>query len=189
MIPRKQHTVENLDETVKMFRQGSAEAFSILYKAYQQRVYRYCVKMMGGEAPAKDAFQEAFMRVYEYRADFRGQNFPAWLFTIARNTCLNHIRKRKHSDTFEEDLHGKSFYTNRLQRTDVLMKDQINNAIQELPVKLREALILREYEEYSYREIAEITGIEVSLAKVRVHRARVQLRKALKHVVKEYNEA
>ncbi len=55
MIPRKQHTIDNLDETVQKFRQGSAEAFSMLYKAYQQRVYRYCVKMMGSEAQAKDA--------------------------------------------------------------------------------------------------------------------------------------
>ena len=182
------HSDGDLSKAVDGFRQGSAEAFQILYKRYQNRVYRFCVRMMSSEVSGKDAFQETFMRMYEHRAEFRGTNFPAWLFTIARNVCLNLLRKQKAFDSFEEDIHGKLLSTNRVENSDVLLRNSIDSAIQQLPVKLREALILREYEEYSYKEIAEITGIELSLAKVRVHRARLILRKILSPIVQERYE-
>ncbi len=185
--PRKNSDAE-LRKAIEQFQQGSAEAFRILYARYQHRVYRFCVRMMSSEVAGKDAFQETFMRMYEHKRDFRGTNFPAWLFTIARNVCLNLLRRQKSYDSFEEDIHGGILSTTRMQDSDVMLKNNIDNAIQELPVKLREALILREYEEYSYKEIAEITGIEVSLAKVRVHRARLILRKVLSPIVQERYE-
>jgi RNA polymerase sigma-70 factor, ECF subfamily len=134
---------------------------------------------------AKDAFQETFIKVYEHRREFKGENFAAWLFTIARHTCLNMIRSRKEYDTFDEEFHS----TQKEPVTDVGMKEHIEKQIAKLPVALREALILREYEDCSYNEIAGILGIELSLAKVRVHRARLILRKLLKPLMKELHES
>ena len=176
---------ENLRSAAEELKQGSAEAFHILYEQYSKRVYRFCLRMVADEQAAEDVFQETFIKVFEHRQDFRGQNFAAWLFTIARHTCLNYIRSKKEFETFDE-----VFHTNvKANETDFSVKDYIKHAIQKLPVNMREAIILREYEECSYKEIAEILDIDLSLAKVRVHRARLLLRKLLKPLMKELNES
>ncbi len=182
-LNRAEH--QNVQDAIDALKQGSAEAFHLLYSKYHQKIYRFCLRMLGDEAAAKDAFQETFIKVYEHRKSFRGSNFSGWLFTIARHTCLNVIRARKTHDSFDEVLNS-SGYT---KESDVALKDYIDKAIAVLPITLREALILREYEECSYKDIANILDIELSLAKVRVHRARLILRKLLTPLVKELNES
>ncbi len=171
-------------EAAENFKKGSAEAFHILYNKYQQNIYRFCLRMLGDSMIAKDAFQEIFIKVYEHRTNFKGNNFAAWLYTIARNTCLNYIRARKDHEIFDEIYHGQL----RMPNSDIGMREFIEKSIAQLPLTLREALILREYEERSYQEIADILGIELSLAKVRVHRARLLLRKMLQPLMKEIHE-
>lgn len=175
----------DVQAAIDALKKGSAEAFHLLYTKYYQKVYRFCLRMLGEEAAAKDAFQETFIKVYEHRKSFRGSNFAGWLFTIARHTCLNVIRARKTHDSFDEVFHSNGYSNQR----DVALKDYIDKAIAVLPITLREALILREYEECSYKDISDILGIELSLAKVRVHRARLILRKLLTPLVKELNES
>lgn len=176
---------EEIRQAAEDFKYGSNEAFKLLYSRYHSKVYRFCLRMLGSEAEARDAFQETFIKIYEHRTDFRGTNFGAWLFTIARRTCLNTIRSRKEHDEFDEVYHGY-----RAENTeDFALKNQINSALALLPETLREALILREYNENSYQEIADILGIDLSLAKVRVHRARLILRKILTPLQKEIHES
>ncbi len=163
---------------------GSTVAFNFLYERYNNKVYWFCLRMLGENEAAKDAFQETFVKVYEKRQDFRGQNFSAWLFTIARHTCLNIIRSRKEFDELDENTQ----INDSLRESDFEMKDFIEKALQKLPVVYREVLILREYEECSYQEIADILGIEMANAKVRVHRARTLMRKILTPIAKEYYE-
>lgn len=176
---------EELKAAAELLRRGSAEAFHVLYKAYHAKVYKFCLRMLGNEASAKDAFQETFIRVYEHRMEFRGAGFASWLFTIARHSCLNVIRTRKEHEQFDELFHSKSYE----MKGDVGMSDQINKAISMLPLQLREALLLREYDELTYQEIADVLGIDLSLAKVRVFRAREILRKILKPLHKEIHES
>lgn len=166
---------------VEEFRRGNPEAFQFLYRHFANGVYRFCLRMTGDEANAKDAYQETFMRVYEHRFDFRGENFPAWLFTIARRVCLNHLRSRKSFDEFDEILHTEE----TLQESDSLLQMHIKRALDGLPPEFREVVLLREYEGLSYQEIADACGIDLSLAKVRVHRARLLLRKILLPIVQE----
>lgn len=173
-----------LQEAIEALSKGSAEAFQILYKKYREGIYRFCLRMLGSESEAKDAFQDTFVKVYEHREEFYGKHFSSWIFTIARNICLNMIRARREHDSFNEVFHAKKMP----KYTDVGLKRYIDSAIQQLPEKLREAFILREYEECSYKEIADILDVDLSLAKVRVYRARKQLRKILKPVRKELDE-
>ena len=98
---------------------------------------------------------------------------------------MNVIRARIEHEVFDEVYHGGM----RAPHEDVGMKEFIDKAIASLPVALREAVILREYEERSYQEIAEILDIDLSLAKVRVHRARILLRKMLTPLVREIDES
>jgi RNA polymerase sigma-70 factor, ECF subfamily len=176
---------EELRKEMEELRKGSAEAFKILYGKYNRKVYRFCLRMLNDEMLAEDAFQETFIKVYEHRREFRGKNFAAWLFTIARHTCFNIMRTRKEFDDFDE------FYFNPPQKKqrDVAMKDFVDAALATLPIPLREAVILREYEDCSYQDIAEILGIQLSLAKVRVHRAREILRKLLEPIKQEIHES
>ncbi len=176
---------QDVQTAIDAMKKGSAEAFHLLYSRYHQKVYRFCLRMLGDEAAAKDAFQETFIKVYEHRESFRGSNFSGWLFTIARHTCLNVIRAKKTHDSFDEVFHSTGYS----KESDVALKDHIKKAIAVLPITLRESLILREYEECSYKDISNILGIELSLAKVRVHRARLILRKLLTPLVKELNES
>lgn len=186
MFGRKKDIDEQkLQEAVENLTKGSAEAFQILYTKYNQKVYRFCLRILGDDAQAKDAFQETFIRVFENKDSFRGDNFGAWLFTIARHTCLNMIRSRRLHESLDEAYHMPM----QTVQEDVALKDHIEKAIQKVPITLREALVLREYEECTYQEIADILGIDLSLAKVRVYRARVLLRKMLKPIVKELNES
>lgn len=175
---------DDLNRASENLKQGGAEAFHILYNNYQQKVYRFCLRMLGDPDAARDAFQETFIKVFEHRKDFRGSNFAAWLFTIARHTCLNSIRSKKEHEVFDEVYHSSGSGS----ESDIGMKEFIQQSISQLPVALREALLLREYEECSYQEIAVILGIDLSLAKVRVHRARLLLQKLLQPLVKEINE-
>lgn len=161
---------------------GSAEAFNFLYEKYQNKLYWFCVRMLGDSEAAKDAFQDTFIKVYDKRKDFKGENFTSWLFTIARHVCLNVIRSRKEFNELEEDAQ----ITDSLRESDIGMKDYIEKALLKLPVVYREVLILREYEDCSYQEIAEILNIDLSNAKVRVHRARILMRKLLTPLAKEY---
>ena len=178
-------TDDEIQIAVDNLKKGSAEAFHLLYDKYQQNIYRFCLRMLGDSSLAKDAFQETFIKVYENRKSFRGVNFSAWLYTIARHTCLNIIRSKKEHEIFDEIYHGPM----KTPESDVGMRDFIERSIASLPVAMKEALILREYEECSYQEIADILGIDLSLAKVRVHRARTLLRKLLTPLVKELNES
>ncbi len=166
-------------------KRGSAEAFKILYRKYHKQTYRFCLRMLKDKDIAQDAFQETFIKVYENRKQFKGDNFSSWLFAIARNTCLNLIRRRKEFDSFEEF----NYLPNNQKQSDVGLKDQVAKAISTLPLPFREALLLREYEEHSYKDIAEILGISLSLAKVRVHRAREILRKLLLPIKRELYES
>ncbi len=185
---KKRHESEAdavLKEAMSNLQKGSAEAFRMLYERYHQKVYRFCLRMLGDEEQARDAFQETFISIYEHRKDFRGNNFSAWLFTIARHNCLNIIRKRRDSESFDEEYHDSVE-----QRTGQIgLKEQIQKALDILPEALREALLLRDYEGYSYKEIAKIAGIELSLAKVRVYRARMTLRKLLTPIKQELYES
>ncbi len=161
---------------------GSVEAFNFLYERYHKKLYWFCLRMLGDSEAAKDAYQDAFIKVYDKRKEFRGENFSAWLFTIGRNICLNVIRARKEYSELEEDAQ----ITDHVRESDIGMKDFINQSLMKLPVVYREVLILREYEDCSYQEIADILNIDLSNAKVRVHRARALMRKILTPIAKEY---
>jgi RNA polymerase sigma-70 factor (ECF subfamily) len=175
-----------VSEAIIALQKGSAEAFQILYQNYANKVYRFCLRMLGNLEQTEDAFQETFLKVYEKRDLFQGDNFASWLFAIARNTCLNYIRYRKDYDQFDETYYPNNAKT---EGGDSELKTQIDKAISELPLPLREAIILREYEDFSYQEISDTLGVELSLVKVRIHRARLILRKNLKPLVKEIYES
>lgn len=179
---------EDLNEVIATFakrmKAGDIQAFNWLHEHFSKPIYRFCFKMIGDEAVAKDAYQETFVKVFEHRASFQEINFTAWIYTIARRVCLNLLRSKKSFDQFDEELHSND----EPLPQDALLRQQIQLAIESLPQQLKEALILREFDELSYQEIALTLGIDLSLAKIRVHRARIIIRKILAPIVQDRYE-
>ncbi len=164
------------------FRGGSRDAFRLLYDRFEYPIYRFCKHLTGDEATARDAFQETFIKMYEHRCDLKTINIESWLFSIARRVCLNLIRmRRRQHEAFDERLHTNSASS----ESDDILRDHLSRALSMLPLSLREAIILRDIEGHSYADIADIVGIDLSLAKVRVFRARLILRRILSPIVTE----
>jgi RNA polymerase sigma factor (sigma-70 family) len=129
---------------------------------------------------AEDVVQEAYLRALQFFGGFHGTDGRAWLLAIVRNTCYTWLeRKRAHkaTTTFDEALHGAAPAALQpevplLRREDAQL---LRQALEELPEEFREVIVLRELEELSYRQIAEITGIPIGTVMSRLARARERL--------------
>jgi RNA polymerase sigma-70 factor (ECF subfamily) len=133
---------------------------------------------------AEDLVQDAYLRALTFFDGFRGGDSRAWLFTIVRNTCYTWLRKNREHDSideFDETLHGASSEAAtpealQLRRADAEM---LKAGIEKLPAEFREVLVLRELEDLSYKEIAEVTGVALGTVMSRLSRARQKLHEYL----------
>jgi RNA polymerase sigma-70 factor (ECF subfamily) len=169
----------------------SEAAFNTLYKRYDKRLYAYCLRATGSHDAAKDAFQAVMSVVFEKRESFSGGNYAAWLFTIARHHVMK-VSKRQQRDLTQNKPIDEEFDdvtpdggTTSNQNQDFLLQEALDRAIAQLPEDLREAFELKQYDGLQHEEIAQTLGITVSLAKVRVFRAKQQLRQTLAPFIKE----
>lgn len=161
------------EELMERFKGGEEAAFVELYNRYKRRVYAYCVKMVNSKERAEDVYQEIFVRVSRKRDHFKGGNFASWLFAISRNLCLNALRDTVTHIPLEdvsETLRTSGDSTEYDQSAELL-----RTAIDRLSPDLREALVLRVYDGFSYNEIADITDTKLATVKVRIHRAKQKL--------------
>ncbi len=171
-------------------------AFDMLVRAYERRVYALIVRMLGTPAEAQDVAQEVFVQVFRAIDQFRGESrLSTWIFRIAVNLTKNralYLQRRhsgQHSDT--EDAHelgervplgtAAKGTAAEVARPDQLVEGMqveriVQAAIAELESSFRECLLLREVEDMSYEEIAEVTGLPAGTVKSRIHRARAQVR-------------
>jgi RNA polymerase sigma-70 factor, ECF subfamily len=138
---------------------------------------------------AEDVVQEAYMRAFRYFGTFRGGNARAWLLTIVRTTAFRWLHKnhaQQLTTEFNEDEHGEGRdavtpETLLLQRADTQLLEQ---AMDHLPIRLREVLTLRELEGLSYKEIAEVVGVPVGTVMSTLFRARERFRHAASEMVR-----
>jgi len=138
------------------------------------------------EHDAQDIVQDAFLRALKFFESFRGRNSRSWLLTIVRNTAYTWLEKnRKHEIGTISDEEIESIQDAEPNPEAHLLKDadnqEIMNAIAELPVEFREAVILRELEEMSYKEIADVLNVPLGTVMSRLARARRQLQESLRH--------
>lgn len=163
--------------------ENDQEAFAVLYRRYNKRVYAYCVRALGNPEDARDVFQSVVLTIYDKRRSFSDGSFAAWLFTITRNMCLKTLRNRKQTSEFVEELHDTE--ESGSNSPDFLLRAELRKAINDLPAEFREALELRYFDDLTYEDIAEALSISVSLAKVRVFRAKKILAKTLSPILDE----
>ena len=149
-------------------------------KLYADNVYRFILKNLRNEEDSKDVVQGAFEKMWINRAQVENEKCRSFLFTVAYNTMIDHIRKNKRvmlKDEFNETALGSN---NQQQNT----KRVLNEALSKLSETARSLVMLKDYEGYNYAEIGEITGLNESQVKVYLHRARLQLRE---YIVKMEN--
>jgi RNA polymerase sigma-70 factor (ECF subfamily) len=172
---------------------GDESAFEAIVTRYQSRVFRLAWRLTGSESDAADVLQETFLQVYRKIATFRGASrFGTWLYRIATNAALMHRRARARRpaeplDDFLPGFDGDGLHAatpaeiraaedveRRLDRRRLAEKALA--AVDRLPDAHREAFVLRDLEEMSTAEVADVLGLDPAAVRQRVHRARMMLR-------------
>lgn len=152
-----------------------------LYHRYSKAMYNICTRMMGLDAEAQDALQDAFVRAFtnlsSYKADAA---FGAWLKRIVINTCITALKKRNANPWLSIEHHEEVLHTEEEDAADLrLNPGVIHRAIKQLPDGSRTVFTLHVLEGYDHEEISQILGISKSTSKSQLHRAKALLRTAL----------
>ena len=179
-------------------KRGDRVAFTELVEKYKQPVMNLVYRTLHDATEAEDLAQIVFLQVYKSAKRYESRaKFSTWLFTIARNLCLNEIRRRsRHPADSLEEAHAEHEDQPRQQfedQSNVLPPEQllhgelaqkIEEALAGLPENQRTAILLCRQEELSYEEIAEILGCSLSATKSLIHRGRETLKEKLKPYLK-----
>ncbi|HEY3763131.1 MAG TPA: sigma-70 family RNA polymerase sigma factor [Verrucomicrobiae bacterium] len=179
-------------------KRGDRAAFTELVEKYKQPVMNFVFRSLRDEAESEDLAQNVFLQVYKSRSRYkRTAKFSTWLFTIARNLCLNELRRRsRHPADSLEEAHTENEDQPRQQFEDKSqiappekllhgeLAKKIEEALSELPENQRSAILLCRQEELSYEEIAEILDCSLSATKSLIHRGRETLKEKLKPYLK-----
>lgn len=172
---------------------GETELFHELIRPYEKLVYVTIFAILKNETEAEDAAQETVINAFRHLGSFRGEaKFSTWLVTIAMNEARKRLRKAKVSaedslDEPQEEAEGdftpavltdwREVPLAALERKE--LRGKLREAVATLPEKYREVFVLRDIEELNQEETAAALGINVTLVKVRLHRARMMLQKML----------
>lgn len=183
MLPPKEYSDQELSKMLSGNKKQKEKAFTFIYNQYSQRVYAYCLRVVGSKEDANDIFQETFFKFFEAAKKSTKDitNLNGFLIRIARNLCLNYKRdKRKqfNPQDFESD-------SNQINYEEKELLDLISSALELLDFDFREAFILRQYQGLPYNEIADIIGVKVSTAKNRCWRAKEKIKDILQPYMKD----
>ena len=138
--------------------------------------------LMHGRADAEDIAQEAMMRALRFFRGFHGGDARAWLLQIVRNTCYTWLEKNRSVDLtteFDEELHPQPSVSPEALAIAGDNRERLTRALEELPARFREVLVLRELEGCSYKEIAAITSAPIGTVMSALARARQRLQRVL----------
>ncbi|WP_040951174.1 RNA polymerase sigma factor [Gorillibacterium massiliense] len=172
-------------QLIREIKDGNVELYSELMKRYERKIYAFIYHMLKSarlEAAVDDLCQETFYKAYRSLQTFREveASFSTWLYTIARNTVLSEMRKQKHIKVSLEQTGIMPQASQEALPESTALRNKrvtmVRQAINNLPEKQRSALILREYDQMDYQEIANILGQTVSAVKSLLFRARASVK-------------
>jgi RNA polymerase sigma-70 factor (ECF subfamily) len=178
-------------------RARSPEAFQELFQAYSDKIYRLAVSILPNEDDAEDIVQDVFIRFFEKLDDFEGRSkIGTWLYRVAYNASIDRMRKYHTTPLADFDLvsqpemtmpsNFQDWSTSAHRAFDQQeLQAHLDQAIQSLPENLRMTFLLRDVEELSTQDTAEILDISPGAVKVRLHRARLLMREALAGILAE----
>ena len=161
---------------------GDQQAFQRLVELYQGPIYNLAYRMLSNAHDAEDAAQEIFLRVYTKLTMYdQSRKFSTWLFSVASNYCIDRLRRRRPIVPLDDMAFGLASREDGPERIAVRrdLQHTVQNALIKLPDHYRLIAILRYWNDLSYQEIVEATGLSESAVKTRLHRARKMIADAL----------
>jgi RNA polymerase sigma-70 factor (ECF subfamily) len=164
--------------------------FELLALPHLDAAYNLARWLAGNSADAEDVVQEAYLRAYRYFDAYQGGNFRVWLLTIVRNAFMTWVKENRSGrmvfvpDTpaadraeSEETMWGSPPRDPEALLLESVDSQQLGRLMEQLPAEYREVLLLREVEDLSYKQIADVTGVPIGTVMSRLSRARLSLRK------------
>lgn len=182
-------------ELIAALKRREQDALTTVFERYSDKIYRLAISILHDEQQADGVVQNTFLALIEHINGFEGRaNIGTWLYRVAYNECAGRLRRTKPQisidDMQDEDVMPATFVDWRQLPEQILTSQealiQMQKAIASLPTTLSAVFNLRDIEELSTRETAEILGISESAVKVRLHRARLALREHLAAYFEEY---
>jgi RNA polymerase sigma-70 factor (ECF subfamily) len=181
---------------IRRLQDRDERAFEEVVRLYENKVYNLVYRMIGSSEEAEDLAQEVFVTVFKSIDSFRGEaKFSTWLYRIAANHCKNRMKylgRRSYKQTGELDEAAEreaqkaqpSAIRPQVDGPDAVLEGLelerlVQRSMQALDEEHREVIVLRDLEDLSYEEIAQITGVELGTVKSRLHRARLQLKELM----------
>ncbi len=176
------------EQLVKMYAQGNNEAFDVLLSRHQSKVYSYICFVVHNRDVADDIFQETFVKaivtIQQGRYVESGK-FVAWLIRIAHNLIIDYFRQERNANLISnDDCEVDLFNDEKLSSPNIEMQivseqtlDDVKMLMEHLPANQREVVYMRYYQELSFKEIAEITGVSINTALGRMRYALLNLRR------------
>ena len=178
--PRRVNEVST--DIIRRCQQGDIAALEEVYRAYGQRVYRLCLRMMGEPADAEDAAQQVFLRLFDQACKFSGQSaFSTWIYRVAANHCLNALKRRQSnpavslSDAPEALLPSGAVPSPDEAAAATDDWEVASRLLGALGLEDRAIIVLREIEGLAYQQIAYVLDIPTGTVMSRLHRARSRL--------------
>jgi RNA polymerase sigma-70 factor, ECF subfamily len=175
-------------ELVRRAQQDDDRAFGELVTRYESKVYSLALKMVRNPEDAEDVLQDTFLRAYRGIKSFQGHStFSTWIYRITANSALMRLRKKQLPTVSIEDADERETPINiadwKPGPVEQLLSDELqrvmNEAVEALPPDFRQVFVLRDIEELSNAEVAEILDLSVAAVKSRLHRARLKVRNRL----------
>jgi RNA polymerase sigma-70 factor (ECF subfamily) len=176
------------EELVHRAQQDDERAFGELVTRYESKVYSLAMKMLRNPEDAEDVLQDTFLRAYRGIKSFKGNStFSTWIYRITANSALMRLRKKQLPQVSIEDADERDAPISIAdwapgpveQLLNQEMQKVMDEAIDALPAEFRQVFILRDVEEMSNAEVAEILDLSVAAVKSRLHRARLKVRNRL----------
>jgi RNA polymerase sigma-70 factor (ECF subfamily) len=185
------------EQLIIRFQEGDEEAFVVLVRRFKDPLTNYVYRFLGEYDEANDIVQETFLRLYKHRHSYNQVGkFSTWLYTIASNLAKSELRRggRRHSHSLSElyaangdrewDVLDPELTPDSQVDTSIKLR-MVQQALMEISSTYREVVILRDIQNMTYEEIAEITGLELGTVKSRINRGRAQLQDLLRDIYQE----
>ncbi|HKQ52072.1 MAG TPA: sigma-70 family RNA polymerase sigma factor [Pyrinomonadaceae bacterium] len=189
-------TVSSDEQIVERALAGEAEAFGEIVRRWERRIYALACGMLDSSEEARDATQETFLSAFRNLRGFRGEaKVSSWLHRIAVNQCITRQRRakvRKESALEDETTGGGASYATPAAASPARTAESrqrreiVRRAVQTLPAELRQVVVMKEFEELTFQEIADALGLPPSTVKSRLYTALRQLQLRLKNVGTDY---
>jgi len=179
-----------MDTLIERCLAGDQQAWDQIVRQHWRKVFNLAYKFVGRHDEAEDLTQDIFLKIFKALHTFdRRANFQTWLISISRNLCIDHYRSvRKERETMARDVDASQLAPPSRERSpygeleQIDLRQRIKQALAELPPTLREAVVLRDLQEFSYQEIADKLHLPEGTVKSRINRGRLELARQMRRL-------